>query len=104
MIRCILGAARAHSDPAGALPKHVSKQPPQQAWTPRHCLHRHSTRYRAHSLPRSAAEILCVKEPELEFLSNLWGLGTKYEKGYRTGPPGYIVWRNCFIGIDSWSP
>jgi hypothetical protein len=30
--------------------------------------------------------------PEMEFLNNLWGLGTEYEKGYRTGPPG--GWRN----------
>ncbi len=27
---------------------------------------------------------------ELEFLKSLWGLGTKEEEGYRTGPPGYI--------------
>ncbi len=32
--------------------------------------------------------------PELEFLKNLWGLGTEQEQGYRTGPPGYIGWRN----------
>jgi hypothetical protein len=24
--------------------------------------------------------------------------------GYRTGPPGYIGWRNSFFGIDSWAP
>jgi len=22
----------------------------------------------------------------------------------RTGPPGYIGWRNSFLGIDSWAP
>ncbi len=22
----------------------------------------------------------------------------------RTGPPGYIGWRNRFLGIDSWAP
>ncbi len=41
---------------------------------------------------------------ELEFLNNLWRLGTEQEKGYRTGPPGYIGWRNSFLGIDSWAP
>ncbi len=30
-----------------------------------------------------------------------WGLGTEEEEGYRTGPPGYIGWRNSFLGIDS---
>jgi hypothetical protein len=39
--------------------------------------------------------------PELEFLKRLWGLGTGEEEGYRTGPPGYIGWRNSFLGIDS---
>jgi hypothetical protein len=42
--------------------------------------------------------------PELEFLKSLWGLGTEEEKGYRTGPPGYIGWRNSFLVIDSWAP
>ncbi len=37
----------------------------------------------------------------LEFYNNLWGLGTELEKGCRTGPPGYIGWRNRFLGIDS---
>jgi len=41
---------------------------------------------------------------ELEFLKSLWGLGTKEEEGYRTGPPGYIGWRNSFLGIDSGVP
>jgi hypothetical protein len=40
----------------------------------------------------------------LEFLKSLWGLGTKEEEGYRTGPPGYIGWRNSFLGIDSGAP
>ncbi len=26
------------------------------------------------------------------------------EEGYRTGPPGYIGWRNSFLGIDSGAP
>ncbi len=43
-------------------------------------------------------------ETELEFLKSLWGLGTKEEEGYRTGPPGYIGWRNSFLGIDSGVP
>jgi hypothetical protein len=42
--------------------------------------------------------------PELEFLKSLWGLGTEEEEGYRTGPPGYIGWRNSFLGIDSGAP
>ncbi len=44
------------------------------------------------------------QSPELEFLKSLWGLGTEEEEGYRTGPPGYIGWRNLFLGIDSWAP
>jgi hypothetical protein len=43
-------------------------------------------------------------ETELEFLKSLWGLGTEEEEGYRTGPPGYIGWRNSFLGIDSGAP
>jgi hypothetical protein len=42
--------------------------------------------------------------PELEFLKSLWGLGTEEEEGYRTGPSGYIGWRNSFLGIDSGAP
>jgi hypothetical protein len=44
--------------------------------------------------------------PELEFLKkkSLWGLGTEEVEGYRTGPPGYIGWRNSFLGIDSGAP
>ncbi len=41
---------------------------------------------------------------ELEFLKSLWGLGTEEEEVYRTGPPGYIGWRNSFLGIDFWAP
>jgi hypothetical protein len=41
---------------------------------------------------------------QLEFLKSLWGLGTEEEEGYRTGPPGYIGWRNSFLGIDSGAP
>ncbi len=41
---------------------------------------------------------------ELEFLKRLWGLGTGEEEGYRTGPAGYIRWRNSFLGIDSGAP
>ncbi len=42
--------------------------------------------------------------PELEFSKSLWGLGTEEEEGYRTGPPGYLGWRNSFLGIDSGAP
>jgi hypothetical protein len=45
-----------------------------------------------------------IKYTELEFLKSLWGIGTEEEEGYRTGPPGYIGWRNSFLGIDSWVP
>jgi hypothetical protein len=38
---------------------------------------------------------------ELEFLNNM---GARNRKGYRTGPPGYIGWRNSFLGIKSWAP
>jgi hypothetical protein len=41
---------------------------------------------------------------ELEFLKRLWGLGTEEEEGHRTGPPGYMGWRNSFLGIDSGAP
>jgi hypothetical protein len=41
---------------------------------------------------------------ELEFLKRLWGLGTEEEEGHRTGPPGYIGWRNSILGIDSGAP
>jgi hypothetical protein len=40
----------------------------------------------------------------MEFLKSLWGLGTGEEESYRTGPPGYIGWRNSFLGIDSGAP
>ncbi len=45
----------------------------------------------------------CTLCTELEFLINLWGLGTEQEQGNSTGPPGYIGWRNSFLGIDSWA-
>jgi hypothetical protein len=32
------------------------------------------------------------------------GLGTEEEEGYRTGPPGYIGWRNSFLRIESGAP
>jgi hypothetical protein len=44
------------------------------------------------------------KKAELEFLNSPLGLGTEEEEDYRTGPPGYIGWRNSFLGIDSWAP
>jgi hypothetical protein len=44
------------------------------------------------------------KRAELEFLKSLWGLGTEEEKGFRTGPPDYIGWRNSFLGIYSGAP
>jgi hypothetical protein len=47
-------------------------------------------------------EDLCTAE--LEFLKNLWVLRTEKEYGYRTGPPGYIGWRNSFLGVNAWAP
>jgi hypothetical protein len=32
-----------------------------------------------------------IATTELEFLKGLWELGTEKEKGYRTGPKGYIA-------------
>ncbi len=32
------------------------------------------------------------------------GARNRVGMGYRTGPPGYIGWRNSFLGIDSWAP
>ncbi len=42
------------------------------------------------------------KEPKNRF----WALraGTTTLHICRTGPPGYIDWRNWFLGIDSWAP
>ncbi len=31
------------------------------------------------------------------------GARDRVAQGYRTGPPGYIGWRNSFLGIDSWA-
>jgi hypothetical protein len=45
-----------------------------------------------------------LQHTELEFLKSLWRLGTDEEGGYRAGPPGYIGWRNSFLGIDSGAP
>ncbi len=49
-------------------------------------------------------EPFITTDTELEFLKSLWGLGTEEEEGYRTGPPGYIGWRNSFLGTDSGAP
>jgi len=49
--------------------------------------------------------ISCLsRQPELEFLKSLWGLGTEEEEGYCTSPSGYIGWRNSFLGINSGAP
>jgi hypothetical protein len=32
------------------------------------------------------------------------GVRNRVGLGLRTGPPGFIVWRNRFRGIDSWAP
>jgi hypothetical protein len=53
---------------------------------------------------RNRISSLFLLKTELEFLKRLWGLGTGEEEGYCTGPPGYIGWRNSFLGIDSGAP
>ncbi len=52
----------------------------------------------------NAKKFVFLNIPELEILKSLWGLGTEKEEGYRTGPPGYIGWRNSFLRIDSGAP
>jgi hypothetical protein len=49
--------------------------------------------------------------PEPVFVDLLWRPGIDSQPGgpvqnpiCRTGPPGYIGWRNRFLGIDSWAP
>ncbi len=56
------------------------------------------------SINRTFRPPLRLRNPELEFLKSLWGLGTWEEEGYRTGPPGNIGWRNSFLGIDAGVP
>jgi hypothetical protein len=38
------------------------------------------------------------------FKESMGAIGTEEEEGYRTGPPGYISWRNSLLGIDSGAP
>ncbi len=52
----------------------------------------------------SLANFVSREMSVLEFLKSLWGPGTEGEYGYRTGPPGYIGWRNSFLGINSGAP
>jgi hypothetical protein len=63
-----------------------------------------TTTQREESLQRKKEVAISAALAELEFLKSLWGLGTKEEEGYHTGPPGYIGWRNSFLGIDSGAP
>ncbi len=49
----------------------------------------------------------CSKIPESEILNLLKSPGIDSQSGGSTGlsgPPGYIGWRNCITGIDSWAP
>jgi hypothetical protein len=43
--------------------------------------------------------LLLNEIPDLEFLKSLCGLRTDEELDYRTGPPGYIGWRNSFLDV-----
>jgi hypothetical protein len=38
------------------------------------------------------------------FKKSMGAIGTEEELGDRTGPPGYIGWRNSFLGINSEAP
>ncbi len=51
------------------------------------------------------------QRPKPVFVDLLWRPGIDSQPGgpvrnpiCRTGPPGYIGWRNRFLGIDSWAP
>ncbi len=44
-------------------------------------------------------EKICEREGRAGIFKE--GLGTEEEESYCTGPPGYIGWRNSFLGIDS---
>ncbi len=46
----------------------------------------------------------CIPYSKLKIFKEAMELGTKEEEDYRTGPPGYIGWRNSFLGIDSGAP
>jgi hypothetical protein len=79
------------------------------------------------SIPRPTAELEFLKNlwglgneqeygcrtgpPEPVFVDLLWRPGIDSQPGgpvrnpiCRTGPPGYIGWRNRFLGIDFWAP
>jgi hypothetical protein len=76
---------------------------------PGRCMQKPGRRPGSHSSQPSGPAGLEAKcsiliTPELEFLKGLWGLGTEEEEGHRTGLPGYIGWRNSFLGIDSGAP
>jgi hypothetical protein len=43
-------------------------------------------------------EKICEREGRAGIFKE--GLGTEEEEGHRTGPPGYIGWRNSFLGIE----
>jgi hypothetical protein len=63
-----------------------------------------TTTQREESLARKKEVAISAALAGLKFLKSLWGLGTEEEEGYRSGPPGYIGWRNSFLGIDSGAP
>jgi hypothetical protein len=54
---------------------------------------------------------LLITAAEPVFVDLLRGPGIDSQPGgpvrnpfCRTGPPGYIGWRNRFLGIDAWAP
>jgi hypothetical protein len=71
-----------------------------------------NTVYREKAAPLySALECSIMMQLESVFVDLLRRPGIDSQPGgpvrnpiYRTGPPGYIGWRNRFLGIDSWAP
>ncbi len=57
----------------------------------------------SHSLPRpEPVSVNLLRSPGIVFQP---GRPVPYDNPVcRTGPPGYIGWRNRFLGIDSWAP
>jgi hypothetical protein len=47
---------------------------------------------------------LGISEIGARIFEHLWGLGTEWEQGCLTGPPGYTGWRNRFLENESWAP
>ncbi len=58
--------------------------------------------------PAAGSRPFAISSTRAGMLNSLWGgggglVGTEEEQDYCTGPPGYIGWRNSFLGIDFWA-